>query len=326
MHLYQRTPKGNWHCEFEIRKQRVRRSTGTKKKTEAWSIAVGIREQARREILLGQVDHTFDEACFRWLEERGDKRSIAEDHTIMRWLRDELPEGFMLSDFNPDLIRRLRLAKLKTASKARVNRCMALVRSILYACVNEWEWMDRMVKVPMYRIVQKEPRWLTPEEWQDFYPHLPPDRQLPARFAIATGLRSLPIRSLTWAQIHGDVARVNISQAKNAEPLSIPLNQSAMAVLDECRGRHDAFVFVDDDSKQFRREMVNKAWRRAIAAAGIDHITFHGLRHTWASWHIQNGTPLEVLKELGGWKSLEMVMVYAHLAPATHRKWAENCA
>ncbi len=37
------------------------------------------------------------------------------------------------------------------------------------------------------------------------------------------------------------------------------------------------------------------------------------LRHTWASWHVQNGTPLEVLKELGGWESLEMVMRYAHL-------------
>jgi hypothetical protein len=38
------------------------------------------------------------------------------------------------------------------------------------------------------------------------------------------------------------------------------------------------------------------------------------LTHTWASWHVQNGTPLFVLQELGGWESVEMVRRYAHLA------------
>ena len=38
-------------------------------------------------------------------------------------------------------------------------------------------------------------------------------------------------------------------------------------------------------------------------------------RHTWASWHVQSGTSLPELMELGGWKSYEMVLRYAHLAP-----------
>lgn len=37
--------------------------------------------------------------------------------------------------------------------------------------------------------------------------------------------------------------------------------------------------------------------------------------HTWASWHVQSGTSLPELMELGGWKSYEMVLRYAHLAP-----------
>ena len=41
---------------------------------------------------------------------------------------------------------------------------------------------------------------------------------------------------------------------------------------------------------------------------------WHDLRHTWASWHVQNGTPLQELKELGSWASYDMVLRYAHLA------------
>jgi integrase len=48
--------------------------------------------------------------------------------------------------------------------------------------------------------------------------------------------------------------------------------------------------------------------------AGIDDFRWYDLRHTWASWHVQNGTPLNVLQELGGWESPQMVRRYAHFA------------
>src|SRR3954470_5169992 len=43
-----------------------------------------------------------------------------------------------------------------------------------------------------------------------------------------------------------------------------------------------------------------------------------------ASWHVQRGTPLYVLKELGGWQTLEMVNKYAHLAPEHLTSYAER--
>lgn len=58
----------------------------------------------------------------------------------------------------------------------------------------------------------------------------------------------------------------------------------------------------------------NHAWRKAVKRAGLTDLRWHDLRHTWASWHVQAGTPLAVLKELGGWASLTMVLRYAHLA------------
>ena len=64
-----------------------------------------------------------------------------------------------------------------------------------------------------------------------------------------------------------------------------------------------------------RIQQSSTAWGLAKQRAGIEDFRFHDLRHTWASWHVQSGTSLPELMELGGWKSYEMVLRYAHLAP-----------
>src|SRR3990167_9490382 len=48
------------------------------------------------------------------------------------------------------------------------------------------------------------------------------------------------------------------------------------------------------------------------------------LRHTWASWHVQNGTSLQELQQLGGWSSFDMVLRYAHLSSEHLRCAAER--
>lgn len=58
----------------------------------------------------------------------------------------------------------------------------------------------------------------------------------------------------------------------------------------------------------------NSAWEKALKRASIENFRWHDLRHTWASWHVQAGTPLHVLQELGGWESVERVRQYAHLS------------
>ena len=60
-------------------------------------------------------------------------------------------------------------------------------------------------------------------------------------------------------------------------------------------------------------QVSTKAWYRGLDRAGITDFRWHDLRHTWASWHVQNGTPLHALQELGGWETADMVRRYAHL-------------
>jgi integrase len=77
-------------------------------------------------------------------------------------------------------------------------------------------------------------------------------------------------------------------------------------------GKHPAHVFsyLGEPIKQ----VSTRAWYLALKRAGLESFRFHDLRHTWASWHIQSGTPLFALQELGGWETERMVRRYAHLA------------
>ncbi|SDQ72852.1 Phage integrase family protein [Paraburkholderia tuberum] len=65
------------------------------------------------------------------------------------------------------------------------------------------------------------------------------------------------------------------------------------------------------------------AWTKALKRAGTRDCRWHDLRHTWASGHVQRGTPLQALKELGGWETLEMVQRYAHLSADHLAQWVQ---
>jgi len=67
------------------------------------------------------------------------------------------------------------------------------------------------------------------------------------------------------------------------------------------------------EGRRKRQRVVDRIDRIALERAGIENFRFHDLRHTWASWHVQNGTPLFALQELGGWETERMVRRYAHL-------------
>ena len=124
------------------------------------------------------------------------------------------------------------------------------------------------------------------------------------------------VRRLAW--IHAD-------QAKARKALPVPLNAEAVVLIWKSLGRHLTHVF-SYRSKPIT-QVSTKAWYAALSEAGIEDFSWHDLRHTWASWHVQNGTPLHALEEMGGWSSVEMVRRYAHLAADHLARFAERlCA
>lgn len=101
-------------------------------------------------------------------------------------------------------------------------------------------------------------------------------------------------------------------QAKARKAIAVPLNSSAMQIVHKQVGKRPESVFTYAGKPVY--QVSTKAWYRALERAGIADFRWHDLRHTWASWHVQGGTPLFALQELGGWETASMVRRYAHLA------------
>ena len=116
----------------------------------------------------------------------------------------------------------------------------------------------------------------------------------------------------------------NPDQAKARKAIGVALNAEAMLVLRRQMGNHARFVFTYQGKRV--TQVNTEAWKLGLERTGITDFRWHDLRHTWASWHIQAGTPLVVLQELGGWESADMVRRYAHLAVDHLAEYAEKIA
>jgi len=199
-----------------------------------------------------------------------------------------------------------------------VNRTMEVLRAILRRAADEWEWIDKAPKIRTLEEPKRRVRWLTPEEAERLLAELPEHVAEMGRFTLATGLRYSNVRDLEWSQV--DLGRctawVHADQAKARRAIAVPLNESAMAVLERQKGKHCERVFTYR-GQPLKRGTKSKAWYQAVKRAGIENFRWHDLRHTWASWHVQAGTPLNVLQELGSWESAEMVRRYATSARNT---------
>ncbi len=144
----------------------------------------------------------------------------------------------------------------------------------------------------------------------------PPDHlQDMVRFSVATGLRQGNVTGLHWKQISLERRHLWISaeQHKNGRPHAVPLNELAMEVLGRRQGNHPTHVFTYEEHPI--TQVDTKAWRKALLRAGIEDFRWHDLRHTFATWHREAGTPTHELQRLGGWKTQSMVERYAHVAP-----------
>ena len=66
-----------------------------------------------------------------------------------------------------------------------------------------------------------------------------------------------------------------------------------------------------------------RAFYPAMRKADITRFRFHDLRHTFATRLIQAGVDVYTVQKLGRWKTISMVLRYAHHQPESLRAGAE---
>jgi integrase len=104
-------------------------------------------------------------------------------------------------------------------------------------------------------------------------------------------------------------------QMKGAKTFGFPLSPEAVRVLRGARLLRPRGERVFQYDGKPIENFNTKAFKKAAERAGGSGLRWHDLRHTGASWAVQNGVTLQELMALGGWKSYAMVLRYAHLSP-----------
>jgi integrase len=283
-------------------------------KADLWDLAY-LKKKPRR---------TWDEAALRWLQEKAHKKSYRDDVSRIRWFTVRL-RGKTLDQISRDRVDELISRGLSRRSDRTKDLYVALIRAIFRKAMREWEWIETMPAFKTYsRGGQVRVRYLTHAQAKKLLGCLPEHQREVVLFALATGLRQRNVLDLTWDRVDLDrrIATIEAADTKNGNPLGVPLNEAAVAVLGRQKGRHASHVFTYRGRPL--RSANTRTWRKALKACGIGNFRWHDLRHTWATWLRQADVPTWVLQELGGWKSETMVRRYAHISVKHLQPYADQ--
>jgi integrase len=333
MALYRRGPV--WWMRFSFRGRQIRRSTDATDRKLAEQIYFKVRGLVAEGTWCDRPPaphRQVKDLLERYLRDYSAPNKAAGTHCRDQSLAAHLLRAF--GDVPLDQLRPARLADYKASRRAQgvasktLNDELGLLGHAYKLAVREWEWAtdNPVLKIAKEKVRNLIERWLTPEEEQRLLAASPSWLQEIIVFALHTGMRRGEILKLQWS--HVDLARrtLTILEQKTGARDTLPVNETAMEILQAraaARTSHAAFVFVNGVDHQRNARNLLRAFYPAMRKAGITRFRFHDLRHTFATRLIQAGVDVYTVQKLGRWKTISMVLRYAHHQPESLRGGGE---
>ena len=218
---------------------------------------------------------------------------------------------------------------------ATATHCLAIFRSVFKKMVS-WGKYKGLVPTDQISMPKKDNRrfrFLTKNEAYELLTAIrtrSEDTYLMSLTSLHTGMRFGEVASLRAEHVSLKDGMIRIVDGKGESSRTVFMTTELRYQLSQKHLQLGELIFPNRYGGI--RPMVSKTFPRTVKALGLnqdrmdkrDHVVFHTLRHTFASWLVQNGTPLYTVGELLGHSSLEMTKRYSHLAPEVLKAAAQS--
>jgi len=137
-------------------------------------------------------------------------------------------------------------------------------------------------------------------------------------FAVNTGMRQNEILNLRLSQIDYKNRVVHLDNryhlTKSKKIRTIPLNETAYnVVIRNNKMNFEERVFMRN-GLPIKQDYIVHKFKKYINQTGLNpKLNFHSLRHTFASWLVQNGVPIYEVSKLLGHSDIKTTEIYSHL-------------
>ncbi|MFZ1292520.1 MAG: site-specific integrase [Melioribacteraceae bacterium] len=210
--------------------------------------------------------------------------------------------------------------RAKYVSAATIRRDLATFSSAFkWAIKKKYHYENVTDGIERPKLPEKLPLFFTKQEFEQLINCIEnKDLKELVIFAVYTGLRQSDIINLTWEQINfGNrtlllTNRTNLTKSRKVH--SLPLHNKIYDLLNERnKTRINELVFTYL-GKPILQDFISKKFRKLIRKAGLNlRLTFHTLRHTFATWLVQNGVSIYKVSKLMTHSDVKVTQIYSHL-------------